>query len=285
MTDTCNFCGAKLPIQARTCPMCGQDAGFPNVRLAGSDRERAAVTERLARGQVSADTRNSRVQLDAFGQAVLQSRAVMNRSLGALHSWVNGANPLFISFHQQVRSQSRGPQDNEWDRQRISAENTISPLFFDSLNIGALCLGAVGMEYYGPYTIFLKENLIAHRSSAFEENPFFFNQRHAVISGKDPPPGYRAVWLERDRLAMAKLHPKITSETTPADFPSILLESRGGESDCDFIEVHIYGPLHMGAIEHVAGPKPSGDDALLWRNIKRKMASQGTTVEEVQCTC
>jgi hypothetical protein len=159
---------------------------------------------------------------------------------------------------------------------RISAENTVSPNFYNELSYGALSLDSFGMEYYGPYCVVLNEQLIAHRASVFEENPFEFNRRHSVISGQMPPAGHRAPWARRDQLAVGKLAAKITSGMRDADFPDVLIEPRRAEADCDFIEVHIYGPIHKAAIKHVTGPVPTmRPDRAIWNQVKRKLKDLG----------
>jgi hypothetical protein len=96
------------------------------------------------------------------------------------------------------------------------------------------------------------------------------------------PPGYRAPWERRDELAMAKLHDQIDSATPSENYPSILLRQGTSTGDADFIEVHIYGPLHRAAIERVIGPRPkSRSDLVIWKSVIRELEKLGAVVEEV----
>jgi hypothetical protein len=270
-----------VPHSQRFCPVCNKDAGYPNVRLADSPDEVQALDARAAAVAASAAARGVTTELKFFSQAVGSSKAVMNRRLDVLHSWLNSNSPLFISFHQQVRAGTRLPDDTAWDQQRTSAENTISPNFYGDLSYGALSLDRVGMEYYGPYCVVLKDALVAHRASVFEENPFEFNRRHSVISGQIPPVGYRASWTRRSQLAVSKLGAKITSRMSDTEFPNVLMEPRRAAPDCDFIEVHIYGPIHAAAIEHVTGPVPTTrSDRAIWNQVKRKLKGLGADWDE-----
>ncbi|MHC2725506.1 hypothetical protein ACVIYH_001808 [Bradyrhizobium diazoefficiens] len=242
-----------------------------------------ALEARLSEAYRAADARGSATQLREFEAAVEGSQAVMNRWLGTLSSWVAEGGPLLTTFHSQVRSGARIPQDNKWDEQRTSAENTINPGYFDNLSFSALCLNGRGMPHYGDYSVTLKTSLISSRSSVFEENPFLFNRRHAVYSGDKCPPGYRASWANRSKLAASKLASKINGATTNGDFPAILLqEDTTNAGEDDFVEVHTYGPLHQLTIQHVKGPvPPRRADRALWNQVKRRLRSLGASWDEV----
>jgi hypothetical protein len=277
----CKNCGHDVPHSERVCPVCNQDVGYPNVRYAERSDEVASLEARVEAAFASARVRGTEPETAAFLLRAGASKAIMNRRLEVLHSWLNDSNPLFISFHQQVRSGARLADDTPWDQQRTSAENTINPNYFSNLSFGALSLDAVGMEYYGPYCVALRDDLIAHRTTVFEENPFEFNRKHSVISGQMPPPGYRAPWMQRGKLAVSKLGVKILSGMTDADFSDVLLEPRRTKSDCDFIEVHVYGPIHHAAIEHVSGPVPKARaDNVIWKDVKRKLRAIGASWDE-----
>ncbi|THD53170.1 MAG: hypothetical protein E8A46_11470 [Bradyrhizobium sp.] len=196
----------------------------------------------------------------------------MNRRLDDLHSWSVSASQFFASFHSQVRDGVLAARDNGWDEQRTSAENTVNPIYFDKLQVAALCLDDLGMTYYGAYCVTLREKLIANRASVFEENPFIFCRNHSVYSGAAPPIGFRATWPNRSRLAKAKCAAKISASTDQKDFPAILMGADRDSDKCDFIEVHIYEKVGRDAIETVTGPVPDDeDDRLLWEQVKRKL--------------
>ena len=256
--------------------------GFPNVRLAERADERKALNIRLQNAKTSAKARGVESTLEAFGVAVASSRTVLARDLGTLHSLLKSDNLLYISFHQQVRSNSRIPEDNKWDRGRTAAESTINPHFFDQINFACLSLDGVGTSGYGAYHITLKDKLIERRTTFFEENPFVFCERHRIVAGNAPPLGYRATWEDRRSLAMAKLQHNLSGTTTGDQFPGILVE-RGAAPGCgDFIEAHIYGPLHRATIEKVIGPRPrKGPDLAIWKSVLKILRDNGAVVEEL----
>jgi hypothetical protein len=47
LTDTCAHCGETIPATERSCVLCGQDAGFPNVRRANRPEEVTRLEERF----------------------------------------------------------------------------------------------------------------------------------------------------------------------------------------------------------------------------------------------
>ena len=68
----------------------------------------------------------------------------------------------------------------------------------------------------------------------------------------------------------------------PRDFPGILLKTSGRPPREDFVEVHIFGPLHRQSIERlvVRQPKRRASRAML-KEVERKLNAPdvGATVE------
>jgi hypothetical protein len=282
MSDSCVKCGTEIRPNERACSNCGKDAGFPNVRAAKSPEERAALGARFQAAQVLAVARGITLELDAFIEAVnRRSHPVVNRSLGSLNSWAEGSNPLFNSFHCQFETMGRTPNGSNYDQQREAAEAVINPFCYREISYAALTLNETGLINYGPYSVLLKEMSIDERSSVFQENPFEFNQKHHVVAGQNPPLGYRAPWEERGTLAGAKLEHKLERGMQPSAFPGVLMEERGTDPDCDYVEVHIFGPVSRVSIQKVSGPKPARSiDAALWRRTVRTLEKLGVEVEE-----
>lgn len=277
----CPNCNTAIAPHLRTCPGCNSDVGFPNVRLALVDVELSTLDKRLRVQETLADARHIRAVLDNFGLAMLNSKAVMARSLAAVENLIKSDNALIVSYHKQIASGSRLPEINDWDSGRIAAESTILPNFYQEINFAALTLDGRGHPAFGPYFVLLKDEMIAHRSTVFEENPFSFCIRHKVFAGKSPPPGYRAVWEDRSKLAKAKLQPKLRNTTVKDEYPQILMQTGARTSDGDYIEVHIYGPIHRAAIDRVIGPRPRrGSDLAIWKSIERNLRAIGAQLEE-----
>jgi hypothetical protein len=279
----CPNCKTQVLEHVERCHVCETDVGFPNVRAAASDKETAALASRVADARVTAGARGCLDILEAFGQAVTRSQAVLARSLGDLDALIKRDNVLYVNFHSQVRSRSRLPDDNDWDRGRVSAESAVLPNYFENINFAALSLDGLGVLWWGEYSISLRESHIGARTSVFEENPFVFCERHRVVAGRSVPPGYRATWAGRQELAMAKLVHKLQPAMAAEKFPEILLSQGASRADADFIECHIFGPIHQATIGRVIGLRPSGGDPdlIIWKSVMAKLQKLGVIVEEV----
>ncbi len=275
----CKSCGAPVPSEKKDCQACGEDNGAPNVRLAESEAEQKALARRLKDAETSTKARNCYHILERFGLAVLTSHAVMARSLAVVQDLLDGGQ-TYTNYHRQLASGARIAADNEWDRTRTQVEAALFPNFHQEIAFASLSLDCRGMSGYGPYTMVLKEPLIARRASVFEANPYDLSEKLGWLLSKPIPAGHRASWNERGLLAKAKLHAELSADTKDADFPSILAADRGGTGNSDFIEVHIYGPLNIYSVEKVIGPEPrTREDRLLVRRLGRKLSETGATLE------
>lgn len=279
----CKDCGTNVPYASRECVGCGTDVGFPNVRAANRISETDALEERVRSARISAGARNCVGELEDFGRAVSASKAVLARSLPMLDSVVSNQQAAMVSYYKLTRSGARLPEDNQFDENRARIDGTINPYgVHENIQYAALSLNGLGVSWYGDYSITLADKMISSRSTVFEENPFSFCDKHPIPPTGSVPPGYRAAWDKRGDLGMAKLHPRIEPDMKPDEFADILMEQGVKNSDTDFIEVHIYGALHVRAFEKVilSGPvaKP---DRLIWARVKRALKKLGTEVVEV----
>lgn len=280
-TDKCTKCGEALSHALSYCIVCGQSADSPNVRLARAQIELDALSDRLQEADQSGAAGNYTSNIERFRDVVSSSQAVVARDISILHSLVDSDNKLLATFHNAVRGGARIPEDNKWDRGRHAAESTVSPGYFEDIQYACLTLDGLGVKWFGEYSITFIEKLIADRSTVFEENVFVFCDKLGVVAGKLPPPGYRAVWNERQNLAVAKLHSKLNG-ANQTRFAEILLDQGTSPDDADFIEVHVYGPLHRKAIASVAGPKPKRKSSkALWEFVKEELSSLDVEVNEI----
>lgn len=278
--ENCVKCGEELSHSSSSCVVCGYPADPPNVRAARASSELDALNSRLQEADQSGLAGNYTKNIELFRDSASRSEAVVARSVAILHNLVDSDNMLLATFHNGVRAGFRIPEDNEWDKGRTAAESTISPGYYENIHYACLTLDGFGAKSFGDYSITFIEEMIAERSTVFEENVFVFCDRHSVVAGKSPPPGYRAVWAERQNLAVAKLHSKLNG-VGESQFAGILLDQGTKPEDADFIEVHIYGPLHRKAIASVSGPKPKrGTSKALWKFVKEELSTLNIKVIE-----
>ena len=280
--ERCTACGEQLASHRRDCIVCGAANEVPNVRIAQSSAEGAALRARLDTAEISARAKGCLTTLNEFGVAVLSSRAVIARNIGQVHDIAKSDNELYVPFHQRVAAGAQVPRNNPWDPGRPAVEATIFPYYHQEISYAALSLDCRGLTAYGAYSIVLKDQAIALRASVFEENPFLFTKRHKILAGQPCIAGYRATWSARDILAKAKLHHLISSSTTPDKFAGILMVQGLGTGDPDYVEVHIFGSIHRRAIERVIGPAPkSRADKDILKSVEKALAQVGATLEVV----
>jgi hypothetical protein len=277
----CSNCKKSINETDDRCPKCGADIGFPNVRAAAAEshdlnkRYEAAVAS--ARKQGKYDT------LNKFEERMKTTSAVISVKLGFLHFFLADDKHLYTTYQLGVRAQTRKAADAENDRRRTSVEGAIFGSYGDKIRYAALSLDGRGPSY-GGYSFRLEEIAVKDRASLLEENSYDFVERHNLSMKKGRiPPGYRSVWQERHKIAVAKLAAQVSSTTIEEDYPQLLLPAAADQSSDEFIEVHVFGPLDISAIESVRGkskPRTKADQALV-ANVKAWVRRAGKTwVEE-----
>ena len=202
--------------------------------------------------------------------AVRNSRAVIGRSLHQVMALVSSDNELYASFYGQRRAGARRAEDTAVERERLIADNLLFPHYHEEIRFAALSLTNEGVRYYGPCSIVLSEIALRNRTTVFEKNSVEFCREHRLGVEAPLPPGYRAVWDARDKLAAAKLHGQLKPDDMERDFQRLLL-SNDQQACADFVEVHIYGPLHRRAIASITVDEPAtaSDEALVIELEKR----------------
>jgi hypothetical protein len=280
MSVECKRCGIPVADEKKECQACGEDNGYPNVRLAQRPDEVQALVRRLHDAEVSSTARNCKEILEKFGLAVLGSKAVISRSLSVVQDLIESDRRTYTKFQRQLAYGARVAEDNEADRVRTQFEAALFPNFHQDVLFALLSMNNRGLTGYGAYAMILKEDMIAHRASVFEENLLMLSAKRAFLLHEPIPPGFRAEWGERNTLAKAKLHSEIGPGTCEADFPAILVRDGGGPGNSDFIEVHIYGPLNRYTIERVVGPTPrTREDRAIWKRLERLLSDIGAYLE------
>lgn len=281
MQCTNKRCKYSIPPHVRECPVCKEAVGFPNVRACGTPEEKVALDDRYKNAMRSARVKGSRAILRRFEDAVSRSKAVICRSLSVVQRFVSSDEELYNNFYNMVDSNARIPEDNRWDRSREVVDAMFFPHYHRQICFAALSLNERGPMGYGDHCMVLRTAFVANRASTFEENTYVFAQKHQLVATESVPPGYRASWDDRARLAVAKLESAIGPGTTDHQFPEVLLDSTG-KRDGDLVEVHIYDTIHRRAIEKVVGPRfvKRGDGPII-ASVKRKLVDIGSVYEVV----
>jgi len=233
-------------------------------------RYQAAKREAIAR--------NVERPLQEFENAVVVTKAVIARSESEVLRLAGSTRQLYATYYQMIEAQLRLPDGDEWDALREPADTVLFPHYKNQVRFGALSLDGIGLPRYGSCSMVLREGMIAHRASLFEENSTVFVERHGLRKSRTAK-GFRSTWGDRTRLLVAKLHGKIDSATTPDKYSRILLNAGATPEAEEFVEVHIWGPISVLTMERVVVISPkAAKRATIIRAIKSKLAKHNVKV-------
>jgi len=275
VTITCPHCGNEIPQPSPCCPHCGQPGYFWNVLAAEEPAESAALERRYQAAKKNAIARKADSALQEFENALASSMAVIARSESEVLRLATSPRQLYGTYYQLREAGLRLPDGEEWDILRELADTVLFPDYKKEVRFGALSLDGIGLPNYGSCSIVLKEDMIAHRASVFEENSALFVERHKIKISRRPrlPKGYRATWSSRARLCVAKLSGRIDSPTGPDKYSQILLKAGTTLEHDEFVEVHIWGPMTVRSMERVIViASRASKRATITRTIKSKLA-------------
>lgn len=247
----CPQCTSLIPDTREKCLTCGHNAGPPNVRAANTEDEVRALEERYQDALDSARQKGCLPVVEKLFDAVEKSSAVINVDAWFLDFFAMNPTALYTNYEKAVAGNARKPATLENDAARRVAGSTLFGEYAGEIIYGALSLTGLGPHSYGPCVMTLKEITINQRTTVLENNSYDFVRKHQLLLGKKRPIGYLASWSSRSKLAVAKLEPYITSQTTEADLHQLLLSTAGNRATDEFLEVHIYGPFDLAAIESV----------------------------------
>jgi hypothetical protein len=209
--------------------------------------EKEALERRYQTALSAASSRGARANVERFGEASAGSKAVIARPERDLDRLAASDRELYSTYYKLLGAEVRLPDGNEWDRLRRLADEALFPGYREEIRFAALSLDGSGLSSYGDCYFVLRDEMIAHRASVYEENSARFLKRHRY----EPPPGHRATWVERGKLCVAKLGGSIGPTTSDAQFQGILMREGSTSGDDDFVEVHIWGSMNMRTVERV----------------------------------
>jgi hypothetical protein len=277
---TCPDCKNDIPQPAERCPHCGQPGIFWNVLAAAARDERKALIRRYRTAKLMSVLRKAGAQVQAFENALADSKAVIARSESELLRLATSTRQLYATYYQLMEGGSRLPDADEWDVLRQIADTLLFPNYKREMRFAALSLDGVGLANYGSCSIALRESMIAHRTSVFEENSVLFIKGHRIRASKPKVPnGFRATWADRAKLCIAKLAANIDSTTTPVEYSKLLLSHGATSADDKFVEVHIWGPISVLTMERVTVTAPrERHRATIIKAVKSKLAQHGVAI-------
>lgn len=273
----CNECGSTIPYDRETCPTCGTQAGFPNVREVSLVSEKETLERRYNKAIKDAHTNGQDALLLEFSHALKDSRAAIAIDLDYLVGFMTKDETLYSSYALMVSGEIRKAASSINDKKRRGIEGLFFGSYADKIRYAALSLDGKGLSSYGPFTLILKDVAVKVRATLLEDNSYKFYDKFKDKIPDNFPPGYRAAWGERHKLAVAKLTDRIAFTTTHDEFSGILLSCTGDRKTDDFIEVHIYGAFDNSAVETVVGNSKTSSKAAKAQLaiIKEKLIKKG----------
>jgi hypothetical protein len=274
----CPECKNEIPQPAERCPHCGRPGVFWNVIAAEEAAERAALNRRYQAAKADAVSRSADSNLRDFENAIAQSKAVIARSEIEVSRLASSNKQLYATYYELTEGGITLPAGDEWYLLRELADTLLFWKSKKHIRFGALSLDGVGPANYGACSLVLRDKMISHRSSVFEENSAVFMERREIKIAREPsvPKGYKAIWGERAKLCVAKLANKIDSKTSSDKYSGILLKQGATSEDHEFVEVHIFGPMTVLTMEQVIVTAPKRNQrATILKAIKFKLAKHG----------
>ncbi|HLJ29287.1 MAG TPA: hypothetical protein VKY85_21440 [Candidatus Angelobacter sp.] len=251
--STCGSCGSPLGDAEQNCLTCGAYVSSPNVRAAKQKGALQALQQRyLAALRQAKENGLADHQLTAFEACMAQTRAVINMELEDLRYFVVKRDRVYSTYQLCVDGEIRKPSTGRLDRHRVMVEGALFGTYAPRIRYAALTLDGSGCQGYGPFALTLRDAAVKIRSTVLEENSYMFWKRHAdrLTAGKAPL-GYMATWHDRGRLAVAKLGKHLSPTTKASDYQGLLLRTNDDRSQEEFIEVHIYGPFDISAVDEI----------------------------------
>ncbi len=281
--QSCDDCSFDFPEDRTQCPHCGRPQLFPNVKLA--DAKMSATPWRLAFKQhwemrTLATVEASWMCFTSPRQERRRSFVVRPQSSSRLPAGAMTYTQRFTISRELRFSRSAKPGQPDWNTARIKGAIDLlgGSGTAKKIHYAALSVDQLGVANYGEYAVVLRDDMISHRASVFQENTgvYFFKNPGAA------PKGFRSNWVERGKLCVAKLEDRLTSASTPGDFPKLILKAAPNPLDDEFLEVQVFGPMTVRTFERVtrlAGTRNAPGNAVHLA-IRDYLAKAGIKVEK-----
>jgi len=211
-----------------------------------------------------------------------RSKAVICRPLSEIERLAKSDNEIYSSYYKLLDAGLKLPSGSEWDILRRPAEDALFPGYKERIRVGSLSLTNEGSKNYGECAFVLRNDMIAHRTSVFEENCVIFMKRHRILVSEidNLPKGYRAVWSERGKLAAVKAAGNIDKDTETNKYQEILLYNAPNSKDDRFVEVHVNGSITARTMEHVTVTDPiRRQEKIFLKSLEIKLKKYNVTLE------
>ncbi len=250
--------------------------------MAEDDKERKALARRYDKAFADAGHRGCVAKVRDFEDRVGRSKAVLARGLDETARLAAGEHNVYGTYYQLTDSGLRVPAGSKWDSLRSIADQALFGAYKKEIRFAALSLDGLGLASYGDCFWVLRDEMITHRASVFEENSVMFLDRQKirirVSEAPKVPAGHRATWEERAKLCVAKLGDRIDAQTPANDFSELVLRQGSTPEKDEFVEVHIGGPVTVRTLERVV-MKRGTPRSTIGKALRAKLEKFGVKVE------
>jgi hypothetical protein len=221
---------------------------LPNVKTAKEERD--ALKKRYIEAYQKARQRGIDKKLREFEQAVQLSYATINVNFIVLYNLAK-KDENYKNYYEVLEDKRQKSQEVKEDDDREMVDRKLFQQARHQIRYAALSLGGTGLTEYGRFCLCLNEQSIQNKASLLEENSFNFFKRHPIQPKMPMLEGYRAIWQDRSKLAVAKLSRKIQPTMDSKEFATLLLSNRHDRDLDEFIEVHIHGQINFQMVTKV----------------------------------
>jgi hypothetical protein len=237
---------------------------YPNVRDATAPDEEAALERRYISARDELAGLGIEAACNEFEHITKETRAVIACSTNQLQRLATSDDEIYVTYYEWIEAGARSHRDDKWSILRELADTALFPGYKKHIRFAALTLEETGLSNYGPCSILLRTDMIAHRATVFEENSTVFMEHHdiKVSEAYNLPYGYRATWQNRNKLCVAKLYNEMRTVMQSTDYATVLIKQGVTTGEDHFIEVHIWGQLTARTMEQVT-IKPRAKNAEL----------------------
>lgn len=277
-TIVCEICGHLNEYSKVRC-RCDHPLGYPNVRKALDEREDLITRYETARRAGDA------TRLDEIERLASEARPTITMSVEACDDIMRDRK--YRSYEQRLERGDRqaAMEGDHSDRGQVSAK--LFPTYEDNVVYAALTSGKRGLHSYGAISVLweVTEHYLGKRMSLLEENSFHFYDKHDLARlGAPIPKGYRSVWKDRAKLAVAKIGPKISGAMSLAAMNDLFFCPMDQRYDDTFIEIAIHAEegldsLDVKAVSVLAVPEQ--DDANRLRCVRDTCRKRGIEIVEL----
>src|SRR5262249_21699235 len=160
--------------------------------------------QRYQRALAVADASGCGPVAGAFETRAATAQAIIGRPIEEALRLAKSDDRAYATFYDLLHVGERLPNGDRWERLRELADVELFGTPHSQVRFAALSIDGGWLRHYGPVALELKEPMIAHRATVFEENSAVYFERQRK-GGHEPPviAGYRARWADRGKLALA----------------------------------------------------------------------------------